>query len=134
MGSATFARVVAHEEERQQIARPQPVVMGSAPSARVTAHAGKRQVARPQPVVMGSAPFARVTAHAENWQQVGVTPTLLRWIRYGVVLPWTGVPRHGVRWEYPFPPDDYRFASSEMDRWVREGFAEQISEAEARKI
>jgi hypothetical protein len=30
--------------------------------------------------------------------------------------------------------DDYRFASFEMDRWVHEGFAEEISEAEARTI
>jgi hypothetical protein len=108
--------------------------MGSAPAARVTAHAEKRQVARPQPVVMGSAPFARVAAHEEKWQQIGATPTLLRWIRYEVLLPWTGVPRRGVLREYPLPPDDYRFASSEMDRWVREGFAEEISEAEARTI
>jgi hypothetical protein len=103
--------------------------MGSAPSTRVTAHAGKRQVARPQPEVFGSAPFARVAAHAEKWQQIGATPTLLRWIRYGVLLPCTGVPRRGVRREYPLPPDDYRLASSEMDQWVREGFAEEISEA-----
>jgi hypothetical protein len=83
---------------------------------------------------MGSAPFARVAAHAEKWHQIGATPTLLRWIRYGVLLPWTGVPRRGVHREYPLPPDDYRFASSEIDRWVREGFAEEISEAEARTI
>jgi hypothetical protein len=83
---------------------------------------------------MGSAPFAGVAAHAEKWQQIGATPTLLRWIRYGVLLPWTGVPRRGVRREYPLPPDDYRFASSDMDRWVREGFVEEISEAEARTI
>jgi hypothetical protein len=74
------------------------------------------------------------TTHAEKWQQIGATPTLLRWIRYGVLLPWTGVPRRGVRREYPLSPDDYRFASSDMDRWVREGFAEEISEAEARTI
>jgi hypothetical protein len=133
MGSASSARVTAHAGKRQ-VARPQPVVMGSAPSARVTAHAGKRQVARPQPVVMGSAPFARVAAHAEKWQQIGATPSLLHWIRYGVHLPWTGVPRSGFRREYPLSPDDHRFASSEMDRWVHEGFAEDISEAEVRKI
>jgi hypothetical protein len=45
-----------------------------------------------------------------------------------------GDPRRGVRREYPLPLDDYRFASSEMHRWVREGFAEEISEAEARTI
>jgi Reverse transcriptase (RNA-dependent DNA polymerase) len=83
---------------------------------------------------MGSAPVARVAAHAEMWQQIRATPALLRRIRYGVLLPWTGVPRRGVRREYPLPPDDYRFASSEMDRWVLEGFAEEISEAEARTI
>jgi hypothetical protein len=83
---------------------------------------------------MGSAPFARVAAHAEMWQQIRATPALLRRIRYGVLLPWTGVPRRGVRREYPLPPDDYRFASSEMDRWVLEGFAEEISEAEERTI
>jgi hypothetical protein len=38
-----------------------------------------------------------------------------------VLLPWTGFPRCGVRREYPLPPDDYHFASFEMDRWVREG-------------
>jgi hypothetical protein len=109
--------------------------MGSARFARGTAHAEKRQqVARPLPVVMGSAPFPRAAACAEKWQQIGATPVLLRWIRYGFLLSWTGVPRGGVRREYPLQPDDYRFASSESDWWIREGFAEEISEAEARKI
>jgi hypothetical protein len=83
---------------------------------------------------MGSAPFARVAANAEKWQQIGATPALLRWIRYGGHLPWTGVPRRGFRREYPLPPDAYRFTSSEMDLWVREGIVDEISEAEARNI
>jgi hypothetical protein len=58
--------------------------MGSAPFARVAAHAEKRQqVVRLQPVEMGFAPFARVAAHAEKWQQIGATPTLPFWIKDG---------------------------------------------------
>jgi hypothetical protein len=70
---------------------------------------------------MGSAPFARVAAHAPKWQQIGATPALLRMIKYGVLLPWTGKPRRGVRREYPLPPEDYRFAFNEMNRWLAEG-------------
>jgi hypothetical protein len=45
-------------------------------------------LSRPDPAeVMGSAPFARVATHAEKCQQIGATPTLLRWIRYGVLIP-----------------------------------------------
>jgi ribonuclease HI len=83
---------------------------------------------------MESSPFARVAAHAHKWQQIGASPTLIRMIKYGVLLPWTGQPRHGIRREYPLLPEDYRFAFNEMDRWIAEGFAEEISEAEARKV
>jgi hypothetical protein len=55
-------------------------------------------------------------------------------IKYGVLLPWTGQPRHGIRREYPLLPEDYRFDFNEMDLWIAEGFAEEISEAEAWKF
>jgi Reverse transcriptase (RNA-dependent DNA polymerase) len=55
-------------------------------------------------------------------------------IKYGVLLPWTGHPRRGVRREYPLPPEDYRFVFNEMNRWVAEEFAEEITEAEARRV
>jgi hypothetical protein len=48
-------------------------------------------------------------------------------IRYGVLLPWTGQPRRGVRREYPL-------TAEEMNHWTNQGFAEQIAEAEARSI
>jgi hypothetical protein len=83
---------------------------------------------------MGSAPFSRVAAHAPKWQQIGASPALLRMIKYGVLLPWTGQPRLGVRREYPLSPEDYRFSANEMDRWVDEGFAEEITEVEARRV
>jgi hypothetical protein len=62
-----------------------------------------------RPVPTGSnglAPFSRVAAHAPKWQQIGASPTLLRKIKYGVLLPWTGQPRLGVRREYPLSPED----------------------------
>jgi hypothetical protein len=83
---------------------------------------------------MEPSPFARVSAHAHKWQQIGASPTLIRMIKYGVLLAWTGQPRHGIRREYPLLPEDYRFAFNGMDRWIAEGFAEEISEAEARKV
>jgi hypothetical protein len=83
---------------------------------------------------MGSAPFSRVAAHAPKWQQIGASPALLRMIKYGVLLPWTGQPRLGVRREYPPSPEDYRFSANEMDRWVDERFAEEITEVEARRV
>jgi hypothetical protein len=83
---------------------------------------------------MCCATFARVAAHAEKWQQIGATPTLIRWIKYGVLLPWTGQPCRGARREYPLPPDDYRFSFAKMDRWVSDRFAEEISESEAGRI
>jgi hypothetical protein len=83
---------------------------------------------------MESSPFARIAAHAHKWQQIGASPTLIHMIKYGVLLPWTGQPRHGIRREYPLLPEDYRFDFNEMDLWIAEGFAEEISEAEARKV
>jgi hypothetical protein len=83
---------------------------------------------------MGSAPFSRVAAHAPKWQHIGASPALLRMIKYGVLLPWTGKPRPGVRREYPLSPEDYRFSAKEMDRWVDEGFAEEITEVEAGRL
>jgi hypothetical protein len=83
---------------------------------------------------MDAAPFDRVAAHAQKWQQIGATPPLIRMIKYGARLPWTGQPRRGVRREYPLPPEDYRFAFNEVNRRVAQGFAEEITEAEARRI
>jgi hypothetical protein len=83
---------------------------------------------------MDAAPLDRVAAHAQKWQQIGATPPLIRMIKYGARLPWTGQPRRGVRREYPLPPKDYRFAFNEVNRRVAKGFAEEITEAEARRI
>jgi hypothetical protein len=77
---------------------------------------------------------AHNTAHAHKWQQIGASPTLIRMIKYEVLLSWTGQPRHGIRREYPLLPEDCNFAFNEMDRWIAERFAEEISEAEARKV
>jgi hypothetical protein len=58
-----------------------------------------------------------VPFHVANKKvRTNTTLTILHWIRYGVFLPWTGVPRLGIRREYPLPSDDYRFASTAMDR------------------
>jgi Reverse transcriptase (RNA-dependent DNA polymerase) len=81
-----------------------------------------------------NAPYKRVAAHAHKWQQIGASPALLRNIKYGVLLPWTGQPRLGVRREYPLTVGDYVFANAEMNRWISHGFAEEITEAEARRI
>jgi hypothetical protein len=83
---------------------------------------------------MHTAPYQRVAAHSHKWQQIGASTTLIRLIKYGVLLPWKGQPRRGVRREYPLTPDDYTFASMEMDRWVQQGFAEEITEREAKRI
>jgi hypothetical protein len=83
---------------------------------------------------METSPYTRVASHAQNWQQIGASPALIRMIRYGVLLPWTGQPRRGVRREYPLTAKDFEFASEEMNRWTNQGFAEEISEAEARSI
>jgi hypothetical protein len=55
-------------------------------------------------------------------------------IKYEVLLPWTGRPRHGICREYPLLPEVYSFAFNEVDRWIAEVFANEISEAEARKV
>jgi hypothetical protein len=83
---------------------------------------------------MNSSPFALVAAHAHKWQQIGAPPTLIRMIKYGVLLPWTGQLRLGIRREYPLLPEDYSFVFNEMDRWIAEEFAEEITEAEAREV
>jgi hypothetical protein len=54
-------------------------------------------------------------------------------IKYGFLLPCTNQPRHEIRREYPLLPEDYSFSLNEMNRWIA-GFAEEISEAEARKV
>jgi hypothetical protein len=83
---------------------------------------------------LGSAPYRRVAAHAKTWEQIGASPALIRTIKYGVLLPWTGQPRLGVRREYPLTPEDHEFATQEMDRWITQGYAEEITEAEARRV
>jgi hypothetical protein len=55
-------------------------------------------------------------------------------IKYGVLLPWTGQPQLGVRREYPLTPEDHEFATQEMDRWITQGYAEEITEAEAQRV
>jgi hypothetical protein len=83
---------------------------------------------------MDSAPYRRVAAHAKTWEQIGASPALIRMIKYGVLLPWTGQPRLGVRREYPLTPEVHEFATQEMDRRITQGYAEEITEAEARRV
>jgi hypothetical protein len=80
------------------------------------------------------APYLRVAACAEKWQHIGESPALVRMIKYGVLLSWRGNPRRGARREYPLNPEDHAFASTEMDRRIENGFAEEITEKEARWI
>jgi hypothetical protein len=83
---------------------------------------------------MDFAPYRLVAARAKNWEQIGASPALIRMIEYGVFLPWTGQPRLGVRQEYPLTPEDHEFATQEMDRWINQGYAEEITEGEARRV
>jgi hypothetical protein len=59
---------------------------------------------------------------------------MIRMIKYGVLLPWKGKPSQCFRREYPISSEDYRFTSAEMDRWIANGFAQEITESEARRI
>jgi hypothetical protein len=77
-------------------------------------------------------PYKGVAAHAHKWQQIGVSPALLRNIKYGVRLPLTGQPRLGARREYPLTVDDYAFADAEINRWISHGFAEEITKQNIR--
>jgi hypothetical protein len=45
-----------------------------------------------------------------------------------------GQTRLGVSREYPLTPEDHEFATQEMDRWITQGYAEEITEAEARRV
>jgi hypothetical protein len=83
---------------------------------------------------MTQPPYKRVAACAEKWLQIGATPAMVRMIKCGVLLPWKGNPSRRFRREYPMNPEDYKFASTEMDWWIANGSAEEISEAEARQI
>jgi hypothetical protein len=59
---------------------------------------------------------------------------MIRMIKNAVLLPWKGKPSRCFRREYPISPEDYRFASAEMNRWTANGFAQEITESEARRI
>jgi hypothetical protein len=55
--------------------------------------------------------------------KIGASPAVIRIIKYGVLLPWTGQPRLGVRRENPLNPEDHEFPTQEMDRWITQGYA-----------
>jgi hypothetical protein len=55
-------------------------------------------------------------------------------IKFGALLPWTGMPCRRVRREFPLTKEDWMFATEEMDRWVKNFFAEEMSEQEATQI
>jgi hypothetical protein len=77
--------------------------------------------------------YFRVAACAEKLLLIGASPALVRTIKNEVLLPWKGNPRRGVRREYPLSPEHYTFASTEMDREVKNCFAEEIKEGDTRR-
>jgi hypothetical protein len=84
---------------------------------------------------MNSAPYRRVAAHAKTWEQIGASPALFRMIKYGVLLTLNG---SDETWRPPGVPVDSRRPRVRDTRIGSvdhsKGYAEEITEAEARRV
>lgn len=83
------------------------------------------------------APYQSMRAQWKEWEALGASPDLVRQIQFGPRLPRrvdrSCVPRRLAN-AYKLSPRDNRFAQEEIARWLANGFATEITLADAKNL
>lgn len=79
-------------------------------------------------------PSVRVGKAHAAWTALGASPWLVRQLRFGLQLPWTGAVPYRRPRAYPMGREGADFVQVEVERWLRKGFVRQATTAEAREL
>lgn len=78
-------------------------------------------------------PYKSVRARLSTWRAIGASRWVLSTLSTGLTLPWLSPPPPYRARPIRQPPDETRWASTEIARWVRRGFVRQAKASEARR-
>lgn len=78
--------------------------------------------------------YTQVGARYRAWEEIGATPWLVRQIRFGIQLPWTGPCRFQHRSSYDLSPAHQKFAREEVQRWLSLGYVRKANPSQGRRL
>lgn len=94
--------------------------------------AARRSRLQPKPLTTGPPPHVTARRAWREWRALGASGWVLRVLKDGLLLPWRRPPPAYAAPTIHQPPDVQAWGTTEVCRWVKQGYCRPATEAEAR--